>query len=655
MLRKGVAGVVGSVVLALGCSAPGTTVEQSASELAVLPPPSLPGSTCPTSKAIWIAPAGTSAAVVAGAGGSWTPAPLFRSELPGFAGYVSYTWSSATEASPDWASLAKYAAGVGATPVQRDCPSVTALGSITDDVWTTMRAKNAERTSKLGALPGVAGVSTVQVAVVDSAATAYSSMTNDTFDHGRTVGRSIRELSCPSEFSGGGIATDIVPFGVSGPLPIVGGSGPCIGQIANFPALIQLSATTTNTTLGGYFGTQSELAVAIATSVDSWLAEPAATRPPHLVVNLSVGWDSGQGYGGEYVDEPSTLPPASRAVATAIAHAVCRGGLVVAAAGNQSTAASSGPMFPAAWEMHPGPTAAACTALEGSATLPADPTSVTYRPFVHAVGGLDEVDQPLSNTRPLGRPRMAAYGQDVVTSDPRAVHTDMLSGTSMAAANVTGIAASVWGYMPSATANQVMQVVYDNGVGLSETADFALGSLTPTIKRASLCDAVKAAMSGTFTCATPAAYVGTPVAINWATLDPGFEVAPLAAPLATAASLPSSPGGPSEPWVTSQPGSPSCTTCNMKGRVAYVGTNPVLPGYSVTSGTITLKTKVTSTSTVTEYYSFTPPAASAPNGQNYALALGSSSVTGTVTSAAVTWSVTGPTTYQTTAPMSISP
>jgi hypothetical protein len=498
-----------------------------------------------------------------------------------------------------------------------------------------------------------------EVAVIDSAATPYASLTNDTFDHGRTVGRSIRELSCPDEFSGGGIATQLAPFAREGtvilPTPIVGASGPCIGQITNSPALIHLTPTTTNTTLGGYYGTESELAVAIVQAVSSWLAEPAATHPPHLVVNLSVGWDSGQGYGGEYEDEPATLPAATRAVQAAITHAVCRGALVVAAAGNMSTPSSTGPMYPAAWEVHAGPTTAACIEAEGTATLPADPNAVKYRPLLHAVAALDAVDSPLSNTRPLGRPRMAAYGQDVVTVDPRAVHTDMLSGTSMAAANVSGIAASVWGYMPTATANQVMELVYDNAVALTDTADFSLVSPLPTIKRAALCDAVKAASEGTFTCTTPAAYAGTPVSLNWPSLDPGFAAAALSAPLATASSLPSEPGGESQPWVTSQPGAPSCTTCIMKTRTAYLGTNAPPSSYTVTSGVITLKTRVISGSTVTEYYSFTPPPATATNATNYTVSLGPSTVAGIVTSATVTWSVSGASSYQTTAPMTIVP
>jgi hypothetical protein len=200
-----------------------------------------------------------------------------------------------------------------------------------------------------------------------------------------------------------------------------------------------------------------------------------------------------------------------------------------------------------------------------------------------------------------------------------------------------------------------MELVYDNAVALTDTADYSFASPLPAIKRAALCDAVKAASAGTFTCATPAAYAGTPVSLNWSSLDPGFAATPVSAPLATASSLSSAPGGESQPWVTSQPGAPSCTTCVMKARTAYLGTNPPPATYTVHAGVITVKTKEVSGALVTENYSFTPPAASATNATNYNVALGPSTVAGIVMSATVTWTVTGPSTYQTTSPLTIVP
>jgi hypothetical protein len=660
MFRSALVGLFGGAVsLLVACSgAGGGAVGESGQEVDFAPP--LPGSTCPTDGAVWVAPAGVTPGAVDGKGGTWSASPLFATGAPGLAAYWSFTWASAASVPADFGALGSYVAALGGAPVQRDCPAVTALGSsVTDQVWTTMRNENAQRTSRLGTLPSASGLTSVRVAVVDSAAQAYTSGTNDTSDHGRTVGRAIRELSCPAEFAGTLISPSplIAEPLLAGPIvnPVVGPSSPCVGQVSNFPALVQLTPTTTDTTLGGYFGTESELAGAIARAVDSWLGEPAATRPPHLVVNLSVGWDSGQGYGGEYVDVPSTLPPAARAVQAAITHAVCHGALVVAAAGNQSSPGSSGPMFPAAWESHAGPTTRDCTVFEGAATLPADPATVTYRPLVHAVGGLDAADAPLSNTRPLGRPRLAAYGEDVVTVDPRAVHTDMLSGTSMAAANVSGIASAVWGYLPAATANQVMQLVYDSSVTLAnDTADFGVGTARETIHRAALCDSVKAATGGTFACNTPAAYTGAPPALAFTTLDLGFAATPVAAALVAAPSLPTT-AGLSQPWVTSQPGSPSCTTCQTHGAMYYVGTNPAPSPYSASAGVITRKTS-TSGGPVTEYFQFAPPTSSATNFANYAVAIPTTGVTGTVTSVTVTWGVTGgATAYQTTAPLAVGP
>ncbi|MCP4655044.1 MAG: hypothetical protein GY856_06450, partial [bacterium] len=80
---------------------------------------------------------------------------------------------------------------------------------------------------------------------------------------------------------------------------------------------------------GGYAGTLFDLARAVRCEVEAWEQNPGN---PHLVLNLSVAWN-GELFGGHetLVDD---MPLDVQAVYRAIGDAVCRGVVVVAAAGN---------------------------------------------------------------------------------------------------------------------------------------------------------------------------------------------------------------------------------------------------------------------------------------------------------------------------------
>src|SRR5262249_10576183 len=133
---------------------------------------------------------------------------------------------------------------------------------------------------------------------------------------------------------------------------------PCIGRVANHLALPRQAGDVVNTIQGGYYGTQTELAVALYRAVSAWMMAPAATREPRLVLNLRVGWDSITAYGGAYPgNNVASLAGPVRSVHAAITHAVCQGALVVSAAGNVSAGPSptTGPMYPAGWERKPAP------------------------------------------------------------------------------------------------------------------------------------------------------------------------------------------------------------------------------------------------------------------------------------------------------------
>jgi hypothetical protein len=113
--------------------------------------------------------------------------------------------------------------------------------------------------------------------------------------------------------------------------------------------------------------------------------------------------------------------------------------------------------------------------------------------FLISAGGVDGDDLPLANTRTKGRPRLAAYAYAVSPRDlsgPHSFHTLPLTGTSMASAVVSGVAATVWGYAPELTGGQVASILYDSGRVIEGVADYPRRD---PIRRVNLCTALNRA------------------------------------------------------------------------------------------------------------------------------------------------------------------
>jgi hypothetical protein len=388
-----------------------------------------------------------------------------------------------------------------------DCQVVAPLGSsaTVDAGWTTLHEDFHLQTGQVADLPRRTDLppAEVRVAVVDSVPHGYSDgdAVRDRLGHGHAMGRIIRELGCPD------------------------GSTACIAQVANHLALPQVTPRVKDLVHGGFFGEQSQLARAIHSAVSDWRSHNAGHVPPggsttpqpRLIVNLSLAWEGR--YGGPYPgDQVEQLPAPVQAIHAAITHAVCRGAVPIAAAGNDPGGPDVvlGPPFPAGWESKPAPGPTECALLEGPG-YPGQgqypifpPASVNaYRPLVYAVGGVQGNDQKLASTRPGGRPRLAAPGAHAVASDVDAsggvVHTDVLTGTSVSTAVVSGIAATLWGYRPELPGAQIMELVRQGSVDLGVPADFCLGGAPcpwlsgdplRSIRRVSLCQALEAACRG---------------------------------------------------------------------------------------------------------------------------------------------------------------
>ncbi|WP_428263786.1 S8/S53 family peptidase [Haliangium sp.] len=459
-------------------------------------------------------------------GGTWKTGRLFEQTLdteppdqppPSVEGerarYCVYEWSSPADAAPDLAPL-EALRGSG-LELDRDGHAMapTAAGAsniITRMVWKRLRSAVHRHVDRVERLPGPAqGPDRIRVAVIDASPPGAGEERRDgvpndgRLGHGMAVGMVAREFGCP--------------------LPLEP-EAPCVAQVVNYLGLPVVKGRKLDLEHGGYSGHLSHLAISINSAVSDWVyhLENAAPEERHnrLIINLSVGWDPD--FGGAVETSPRELRPAIRAVYKALTRAACRGALVIVAAGNAPGGPdpSGGPMYPAGWETEFAPDRAQCEQYVAQANSDGRrrysewlareasrgrrvfaPTGV-YRPLVHAVGAVRADDRPIVLTRAGGRPRLAAVGAHVVAPtwthggqqapDEDSGPTEVLTGTSMAAAVVSGVAASVWAYRPELSPAEVMDIVYSSGVALNRGAEFYLAGsgAAPRIRRVSQCRAL---------------------------------------------------------------------------------------------------------------------------------------------------------------------
>jgi hypothetical protein len=429
--------------------------------------------------------------------------------------------------------------------------------------------------------------------VIDTSPTA-TKVTSGNSPHGYVVERVIREISCPGD-----------------------GIGTCVGQVESRLGLPQIDTTHTDLAHGGYFGSQGQLARAIADAVDAWSYRRTHTRgePTRLVINLSVGWDAGRGY--ETVGTRMSHP--AEAVMAALRHASCKGAIAIAAAGNKSGAPeTTGPMFPAAWETVAAPTKHECELLEGAGYFEERvdaifPKDGVYRPLLWAASGVDARDRAIPTTRVGGVARLVAYADEVVARDGSAF-TKNLTGSSMAAAIVSGTAAAAWGYAPHMTPADLMATIYARGAELTKgapadvvekTPGFCLGGActTMSIRRVSVSSTIAALLPGSISTTVPSyAGIAPKMPSDWSTLDPMLSTSSSVDPCKSGVcSLPSASmlTSTAEPWVDPQPGKVGCDVCGLTtSGLLYLIISP-----TYTSQPATLKVDTTSG---TQYYQVTP-------------------------------------------------
>lgn len=405
--------------------------------------------------------------------------------------------------------------------------------------------------------------------------------------HGLAMAEVIAALRCPNGEAGCRGQTfhaQAFPYGPGSPLPLPG---------------------------GGPLGSMASLAHAIGEATVRW--RQGEMRGSPLIVNLSVGWDARHGEALTVVGQEAThtdllatpsaaVPATVQAVHAAMVYATCLDVLAIAAAGNNPGAAceQTGLMAPASWERYPAPDRARCEALFGP--LPAwragDPAvAVTARSLVYAAGGIDAAARPIPIARPGGTPaRVLAAMQAVAGAGAR--QTDAWTGTSIAAASLSALAAQVWSHHRGLTPHQVIALLDASGTATGLAVDGV-----PDKRRARRIQAhgafsrLCAVRYAGQVCPNPYAAPTMPAAsAPAATIAPSTLAAVQSLACTTSAAQcgarstsvtrcgaagGAAPPAAAEPWVRPQPDTPLCPDCPIRGGRLTLSLHPDFTGASV--------------------------------------------------------------------------
>lgn len=201
---------------------------------------------------------------------------------------------------------------------------------------------------------------------------------------------------------------------------------------------------------GGTHGFITQLAEALWKELYDW--ETSNSPEDRLVLNLSLGWD-GEVFGG--FEQECDMPTHVRAVWDALGVTRKKGVLVLAAAGNRTAAPGTGPLLPAGWEPR------------------------GHHPRVFAVSGLGADGRPLFNSRSGALARRGAFGGPAVVAVGGGEFTPALTGSSVATAVVSSLAATTWACHPGDSPRKLVRRLEAVGLRLPWRADAALAKHRP--------------------------------------------------------------------------------------------------------------------------------------------------------------------------------
>jgi hypothetical protein len=352
------------------------------------------------------------------------------------------------------------AASAGLVRLDQDCAALSLTAAETDKIWKPESSDFLARVGKPSPSTPlrIENRPEVRLAFLDTQPTGDGApAVSGNSPHGYTLAHIARQMICdPNDQSrcAARITTRLA-------LPIIKFN-------AKSPKLSEIDPKN-----GGFLGMQSDLATAIIDEVRSWQQQNSQR---HLVLNLSMAWD-GELFGGLDEEQITEMRAGSQAVYKALQYAAEFDVLVLAAAGNQKRdpCTNFGPLLPAAWEKE-----APHASCHENAQL------------LYAVGGLQSNDTPLDNARPGGMPRRVAYGEAAI-----------FSGSSVATAVASSIAAVVWSAFPDFDSHKIMAILDDSGQTLFP-ADFWFSGASksaPMAHKLTLCDALRQACGDNHTLA----------------------------------------------------------------------------------------------------------------------------------------------------------
>jgi hypothetical protein len=465
----------------------------------------------------------------AGNSGSWVGGFLLDapdSIQPMQGRFCSYSWSGLPAQTPVPPRAVEW---------QWDCPRVAAAQSSSGAMNAALAAHGQAKLDTIHWKSNPADEVPVRIAVVDTAANLWEDPDNS--PHGKAVGALAHDTACAGQAN-----CKIAVENYLG-LPLYR------DQNGNGPAVVRRDILR-----GGSFGAHRDLVRAILDAID-------AAPNVRTVLNLSLA------YQAEGINE-SLLPArsdfANRVVLAALRYARCYGTLILAAAGNGPVPAdpSQTPGFPARWTGIPALSRAECLARFGVARYSSD----TPGPLLYAVSGLDFAARPLLTTRGAGQSAIAALGFEAVRRQPNGSYTRRLTGTSLATAAVSGIAASLWSRVPTLSPDALMLALYAQGSPTAISPDFAPYRASATY------DEVR----NITRCSIASAFPDLADCVHQEpTSDPSVPDGTLPALAAGSPEQPASEPGtitpglrPEDlPWLFPQPpGEPSCGACGLAFR-----------------------------------------------------------------------------------------
>ncbi|MDQ2644195.1 MAG: S8/S53 family peptidase [Myxococcota bacterium] len=554
--RRNTASVI-LVSVALGCSSQDPLESSGSAELGATTTPKV--LECPKTNVLLRVPYTTACAEeYPGHDGSWIGGAVTRAQegveapRPRF---CSYYWD-APRIQPDTSVLP----GEEGRAWQWDCARVGAHGA-REDMYAALSAHGKHLLGD-GFKWTTNTEKPVRVAVIDTAAGTWSDRDNN--PHGKAVGTLVRDTACLDPTS-----CKVQVENYLG-LPLI--------RVMNTPGRVVIRQDLVR---GGAFGSHGDLARAIVRAVAD---NPTPNEPTPTVINLSVAYDSDELLA---TGEPDPNDFENAVVLEALEYARCHDALILAAAGNGRVPAidEQKPALPARWTGRRALDAATCSARYN--VTPA----VSGGPLLYAVSGVDFAAKPLLNTRGAGQSMLTALGFAVVREDPDGGFTRILSGSSMATATVSGLAAALWSHAPAGTTGDaIIRELYDVSEGIAAAADFAPYQPSNTkffnsARRLTRCSIANSSF-GVAQCTAVAPVTTVPDsvvpdlpedAVDGTKVD-DYAPEPGIYPL-------------DFPWLRPQPeGEPGCTSCSIKlalNRIDLI----LRSGFSVKSNTLRLLAK----------------------------------------------------------------